>query len=135
MKSKFRLALLLSSLCLVAIPARADLAPSEPAPCEGKQVGMACRYNGAAGTCQNDTCHRYDYNHWNHDAGGPPWSAYDCVICATASSRPTTDGGDSPTTGDGGCTIGQASGTRRVAPWLLAATFSSLFLIARRRRS
>jgi hypothetical protein len=64
MKSTLRLALVLSALCFGALPARADVAPS----------------NG------------------------------------------------------GSCSIGKQSSATRAAPWLLAAAFSSLFLIGRRRR-
>jgi hypothetical protein len=141
MKSTLHLALVLSAVGFVALPARADMAPPENEPCLGKAAGAACTY-GSAGTCQSQTCTKLDYAGWNHDASaGPPSTSYACVQCVTGTSTSTntgtntnTDGGDSPSNGDGACTIGKQSSTTRVAPWLLAAAFSSLFLIGRKRR-
>ena len=141
MKSTLRPALLLSAVCFVALPARADVAPPENEPCLGKGVGAACTY-GTAGTCQSQTCTKLDYAGWNHDASaGPPSTSYACVQCVTGTSTSTNtgtntnaDGGDSPSKDSGACSIGKQSPAKRAAPWLLAAGFSSLFLIGRRRR-
>jgi hypothetical protein len=46
-----------------------------------------------------------------------------------------TDGGAPPAKDDGSCSIGKQATAKRVAPWLLAGTFSLLFLLRRRRRS
>jgi len=141
MKSTLRLAPLLSAVCFVALPARADVAPPENEPCLGKAVGAACTY-GIAGTCQTQTCSKLDYSNWDRDASaGPPSKSYACVQCVTGTSTSTntgtntnTDGGDSPSNSNGACSIGKQSSATRVAPWLLAAAFSSLFLIGRKRR-
>ena len=39
-----------------------------------------------------------------------------------------------PSKDNGACSIGKQSSATGAAPWLLAAAFSSLFLIGRRRR-
>ncbi len=52
-------------------------------------------------------------------------------------SNTATDTGhdDPPADDDGACSIGKGITAKRVAPWLLAASFSLLFLFGRRRRS
>ena len=121
MKSTLRLALLAFTVCFVSVPARADVPPPETTACQGKQPSEACTFNGVAGTCQNQTCtSRYSGD-------------YACVLCV--STKPAgVDGGDSPSKDNGACFIGRQSAAKRVAPWFLAAAFSSLFLIGRRRR-
>jgi hypothetical protein len=137
MRSTLRL-ILLSVACFVALPARADMIPPEADACRTKQVGAACSYSGGTGTCQNQTCHHFDYSNWDRDAStSPPSTSYACVECLTATDTNTNtnmDGGDSPSKDGGSCSIGKQSSATRVAPWLLAAAFSSLFLIGRKRR-
>jgi hypothetical protein len=120
--------------------------PPEVDACRSKQVGAACSYYGSTGTCQNQTCHHLDYGNWDRDASAsPPSTSYACVECLTATDTNTStgtntgtktnaDGGDSPSKDGGSCSIGKQSSATRVAPWLLAAAFSSLFLIGRKRR-
>lgn len=144
MKATLHPILLASTLCLLALPARADLAPPETEPCQGKSIGTACTFNNASGSCQKQTCYHLDYSSWDRDASAaPPMAAYDCVECTTGTSTNTStstttttdsDGGAPPSNGDGGCTIAKPSMAKRIAPWLLAATFSTLFLVGRRRR-
>ena len=50
---------------------------------------------------------------------------------ATASG---TNGDEPPADDDGACSIGRGITAKRIAPWVLAASFSLLFLFARRRR-
>jgi len=130
MKCSLPFAILLSALLLWALPARADIPPPETEPCVGKQVGAACTYNDAAGTCQNETCVK-------------PTSSYACVMCmvgsATATNTDTatitkSDGGAPPANDDSACSVGKQITAKRVAPWLLAFAFSLLFLFGRRRR-
>jgi hypothetical protein len=101
----------LVALLIIALPARADLAPPETEPCMSKQAGAACVYNNAAGTCQNQTC-------------GKTGSTYDCLECIVPSD----------TNSDGACSIGKQLAVPRVAPWLAAGSFSLLFLFRRRPR-
>jgi hypothetical protein len=44
------------------------------------------------------------------------------------------DGGDAPSNGNGACAVGGQNTATRIAPWLLAGSFSLLFLFSRRRR-
>jgi hypothetical protein len=146
MKSTLHLVLVLSAVGFVALPVRADVIPPEVDACRNKAVGAACSTSGLTGSCQNQTCHRLDYSSWDRDASAsPPSMAYACVECTTATDTNTStstgtntatnnDGGDSPTKDSGSCSIGTPSAAKRVAPWLLAAAFSSLFLIGRKRR-
>ena len=74
-------AILLTAVLLFVSPARADLVPPEVPPCNGKQVGDACTYNGS-GTCRNQTCSKLDYTNWDRDASsGPPTMTYTCLEC------------------------------------------------------
>ena len=121
-------AISLASLWFCAQPARADIPPPETEPCVGKQVGAACTYNNAAGTCQNQTCVK-------------PTSSYACVMCMVGSATATSTSTTTATTPDGppanddsSCSVGRQITAKRVAPWLLAGAFSLLFLFGRRRR-
>lgn len=81
MSHPLRLLFAVTALCCLAGTARADVPPPETQPCSGKQVGAACTYNGA-GTCQESTCSRLDYAHWDRDASSsPPSMNYACVKC------------------------------------------------------
>ena len=81
MKCATSLAILSTAVLLFALPARADLVPPEVPPCNGKQVGDACTYNGS-GTCRNQTCSRLDYTNFNLDASsGPTTVTYTCLEC------------------------------------------------------
>ena len=81
MKCATRSAIFFAAVLLFGPPARADVLPPEVQPCNGKQVGDACTYNGS-GTCQNQTCSRLDYANWNRDASsGPPSMTYTCLEC------------------------------------------------------
>jgi hypothetical protein len=130
MKSFLVCASFLFATLLVAAPTLADVAPPETQPCLGKAVGSACIYGGA-GTCQNQTCL------------SPSTGGYACLECITSTNTSTTtttntatnsDGGAPPSKDDGSCSIGKQVTAKRVAPWLLAGTFSLLFLFGRRRR-
>lgn len=115
-----RLRLTFSVVALTALfscpSLHADSLPPEAIDCFGKKAGDACtdRASKQAGSCQEGTC-----NSSKLDAG-----AYGCLTCS----------GAPPTTDDGACTIGKASSARRIGPWLLAGSVSSLFLVGRRRR-
>jgi len=129
MKSFLVCAPILFAASLLSAPVRADLAPPETSPCVGKAAGATCSFNNAAGTCQNQTC-------LSPSAGG-----YACLECITSTNTSTTtttntnsDGGAPPAKDDGSCSIGKQATAKRVAPWLLAGTFSLLFLFGRRRR-
>lgn len=132
---------ILFAAVLLSAPARADVPPPETSPCVGKAAGAACVYNDAPGTCQSQTC-------ISATAGG-----YACLECIASTSTNTTtttttttttatttttntnaDGGAPPSKDGNACSIGKHSIAKRVAPWLLAATFSVLFLFGRRRR-
>jgi len=122
MKVLLAQASLLATSILLSTPARADVAPPEALPCQGKAAGDACVYDGA-GTCQNQTCSQADYAHWDRDASsGPPSMSYACLKCIAG------------TTTDSACSVGKQVTVKRVAPWLLAGAFSLLFVFARRRR-
>ena len=132
---------------LLGGPARADVAPPDTSACAALSAGAACVYNGT-GTCQNSTCSKLDYANWDRDASAsPPSMNYACLKCipdtdtatstTTATSTITTagiDGGTSPSADDSACAIGKQVTAKRVAPWLLAGSFSLLFVLARRRR-
>ena len=179
-------------MCL-ATSVRADVVPPDTAACSGKQAGDVCTVSfsdAGPSSCQNATCSKLDYAHWDRDASsGPPTASYACLKCApdtttntqtvtdtrTATETPTTtqtaagsqtatetptathttsdtqtatslpvtvtsagtdtSTNDQPPAGDdGGCSLGQHGTARRLAPWLLAASFSLLFLFVRRRR-
>lgn len=127
---------ILFAAVLLSAPARADSAPPETSPCVGKAAGAACVYNDAPGTCQSQTC-------ISATAGG-----YACLECIASTNTTTTtttttttattntnaDGGAPPSKDGGACSIGKQTIAKRVAPWLLAGTFSLLFLFGRRRR-
>ena len=147
MKVLLAQASLLATSILLSTPARADVAPPEALPCQGKAAGDACVYD-KAGTCQNQTCSKADYAHWDRDASwGPPSMTYACLKCvvgtatvtSTATSTQTAantnaDGGTPPSNDDSACSVGKQVTAKRVAPWLMAGAFSLLFVFARRRR-
>ena len=54
---------------------------------------------------------------------------------SNTSTATGTDGEEPPEDDDGACSIGRGITAKRVAPWLLAASFSLLFLFGRRHRS
>jgi hypothetical protein len=158
MKSTLSLAILVAAIPLLGFPARADVAPPETQPCLSKQAGDACTYNNASGTCLDQTCSKIDYANWDRDASSsPPSMTYACVECivgTTATATTTTtatatttavtntntttktnaNGGTPPANDDSACSVGKQITAKRVAPWLLAGTFSLLFLFGRRRR-
>ena len=149
MKSLFASASLFALATLLAIPVRADLAPPETQPCQGKAAGAACNYNGA-GACRSETCTKLDYANWDHDAStSPPSTTYACLKCvpgegtATTTTTTTTtstttatktDDNPPPAKDDGACSVGKSTTAKRVAPWILAGAFSLLFLFGRRRK-
>lgn len=148
--NKLTLSSFVIAIFLAQTPARADLAPPETEPCAGKAAGTACNYNGA-GVCREETCTKLDYANWNRDASaGPPSTSYACMTCVTGSQSSTSTatntttatgsqtgagtGTDTSTSGDGGwCAVGQTNVAARFAPWIMAAAFSLLFLVKRRR--
>jgi hypothetical protein len=131
MKSFLVCAPILFTTLLLSAPARADVIPPEVSPCVGKAVGATCSFNNATGTCQNQYC---------------PYACLECITSANTSTTTTTntstttttntntDGGAPPSKDNGSCSIGKQVTAKRVAPWLLAGTFSLLFLFGRRRR-
>ncbi len=129
MKSLLASAPFLLAALLLGSSARADVAPPETTPCQGKTAGTACVYNNGAGTCQSQTC-------LSPSSGG-----YACLECITGTSTTTStdtttkaDGGSPPANDSGSCSIGRQATVKRVAPWFLAGAFSLLFLFGRRRR-
>jgi hypothetical protein len=134
-------ALILSSTLLFGLSAQADVIPEDVGACNAKEAGAACSYNGN-GTCQTATCYRLDYAHWDHDAStSPPSASYACLKCVTGTATQTgtstntsADGGTPPATDNGSCTIASRATAKKVAPWLMASTFSLLFLFFRRHR-
>ena len=119
---------------------RADIPPPDVEPCQGKAAGDACVY-GTAGTCQQSTC--------SSPSPPPSGSTYSCVRCvpgtATGTQTNTTaptdtatgtgTGTDTSTSSDSSwCSVGKSSMLGRIAPWLMAAVFSVLFPVGRRRR-
>jgi len=128
---------------LLAGMAKADVPPLDTEPCRTKAAGAACTYNGAAGTCESASCNRLDYANWNRDASAsPPTTSYACVVCKPGTTTGTltttgtaTDSGTDPAEKkDTGCQIGGLT-ARRAAPWMMAGSFSLLFLFVRRRRA
>jgi MYXO-CTERM domain-containing protein len=72
--------LALAAIASAPSGARADIAPSGQAECDGKKPGDKCKLDGAAGTCEATKCTRPDYS-----KGPPPtYRSVDCVLC-----RPT----------------------------------------------
>jgi hypothetical protein len=113
---------LLASIAAVTVmsscpPLFADSLPPEALDCFGKQAGNACTdlSTKQAGSCQNGACTSQKYD------AGP--IVYQCLTC---SGPPPSDAG--------GCTIASGPTLKQVGPWLLAGTFSLLFLVGRRRR-
>jgi len=91
MKYSLASATLLMTTLFLGVPARADVAPPEMQPCQGKAVGDACVYNNATGICLNQTCSRLDYANWNHDASaGPPSTTYTCLECMNTTTYTVT---------------------------------------------
>jgi hypothetical protein len=52
----------------------------------------------------------------------------------TSTDTNTQTGTDTSTKDSGWCSVGKGSTMGRIAPWLMAAAFSLLFLFARRRQ-
>lgn len=113
-------------LLLGAGNARADSLPPDQYECEGlgKKAGDTCTtVEGKAGRCELlDGCTTKDMANWDRDASTyPPIITYACPKCV-------------PSADDGACAIATPSPARRIAPWVLAASFSLLFLFGRHRR-
>lgn len=64
----------------------------------------------------------------------PPLETKTATSTPSGTSTGTSQEPDDDDDDDGACSIGRAATAKRVAPWLLAASFSLLFLFARRRR-
>jgi len=66
---------------VVAMPAFADIPPSDTSGCSGKTENAACeRDDKTAGVCVKSTCGRNDYSN-----GPPPKRvSYECLRCETA---------------------------------------------------
>lgn len=106
--------------------ARADAIPPDQYACDGlgKQAGDACTTaDGMPGRCQvSDGCAKKDLANWDRDASTyPPIVTYSCPKCV-------------PAPDNGACGLAASSPAHRFAPWVIAATFSLLFLLARHRR-
>jgi MYXO-CTERM domain-containing protein len=111
---------------VISAPARADIPPPDVEPCTGKTAGAACTY-GSAGTCRESTC--------NSPSPPPSGSTYACIRCVTGTATSTATATNTDTSsGDSWCSVGKGSTASRFVPWLMAATFSLLFLFGRRRR-
>ena len=131
MKSFLVCAPVLFATLLLGTPARADVVAPWYASCQGRQVGAACFYNDinadqGVGTCQNSVC-----------VVGTATTTNTSTTTSSTTNTATntnTDGGAPPSKDDGSCSIGKQVTANRVAPWLLAGTFSLLFLFGRRRR-
>jgi hypothetical protein len=113
-------------LLFLASSARADSIPPDQYSCDGlgKQAGDTCTTSdGKVGRCQmSDGCVTKDLAHWDRDASSyPPVVTYSCPKCV-------------PSPDDGACGIATSSPAHRFAPWVLAASFSLLFLFGRHRR-
>jgi hypothetical protein len=142
MKSSLHASLVLVVTVAISTRALADIPPADVEPCRGKTAGAACTYEGTAGTCQDGTC--------VSPSPPPNGSTYACLRCVTgtatstqtspATATPTSTGTstqtgtDTSTSNSGWCSVGNSSGMDRTAPWLMAAAFSLLFLLARRRQ-
>lgn len=143
-KTSFAVGLVIASLSGVSV-ARADaISPAESA-CTSKQAGDACDVDSnTRGVCTASKCTRLDYSD-----GSPPSSVEsDCLVCTAGSGADAGPdvgadagadaGGDSEETKtvqgeDGnGC---NASGTKAVAPWLLAAAPALIVSLLRRRKA
>jgi len=75
---------MMRAACLVfvlALPAYADIPPSDTSGCSGKTENAACEKDDkSAGVCVKSTCGRNDYSN-----GPPPKRvSYECLMCATA---------------------------------------------------
>jgi hypothetical protein len=119
MRCQAAIVLVVATLLIGPLAARADLAPPDTESCAAKKAGDACTYNSVAGVCKDETC-----NSLKPDGTS---ISYACLGCQTGSS----DGG--------GCAVGgDVSGgglpAKRIGPWLLAGMFSLLFVFRRRRR-
>jgi hypothetical protein len=98
MKSTIGPVVISAAILLRSFPAQADVVPPEVAPCQGKQAGDACVYNGA-GICANQTCNKLDYTGKLDGSTGPSTIAYTCLSCmigTDAGSGPHIDSGSSP---------------------------------------
>jgi len=111
-------AVLVLSMVVGPVVARADVPPIETEGCAGKQAGDACTdaVTGASGACREDTC--------TSTKPDGTSSSYACVKCIP---------GEDPDS-DGGCSVATSPSLRRGGPWALAGLFSLLFLFARRRK-
>jgi hypothetical protein len=132
---------------IATVPAVADVIPIDVAQCNTLSVGDSC----ASGTCQNSTCSRLDYAHWDRDASAsPPSMTYACVRClpgtgaggsssigtSTAGSANKPDAGNEMGGPVGSCSCSLVGRTVvRVAPWLLAGVFWLPLLRRRLRKS
>ena len=72
-------------LTLLALPALADVPPSDTAGCGGKQESDACETDAkTAGSCVKSTCSKNDYSQ-----GVPPKSVtYECLKCVSSAAAP-----------------------------------------------
>jgi hypothetical protein len=128
----------------VSLPVRADVAsPDEEACGLPHQEGDAC-VNGDTkqtipnGICRTGPCLRVDWARENGEAPGHrPMKQVPCLKCVSIGSTPADPSkprgcASAPAKG---CSFTRTNATvRGMAPWLLAGSFSALFLVARRRR-
>lgn len=111
-------AVLVLSMVLVPLRARADVPPIETEGCASKRAGDACTdvVTGASGACREDTCTSVKPDGTSN--------SYTCLECIP---------GDAPDS-DGGCSVATSSSLRQAGPWALAGLLSVLFIFARRRK-
>lgn len=156
-----RLLLVGAVLLAASVVAHADVPPLPTLPCQNKAAGTDCTVwlDAGPGICVESTCMKKDLTNWDGSAN-PPTVPYACLICVADAdaSVPSGSGGasDAGASGAGGapgaggavgtggaggtggsddpgnCAVGHGA-TSRVAPWILGAAFSLLFLFGRRR--
>jgi hypothetical protein len=78
----------------------ADVVPQEVYACNNLSAGSSC--DNGAGVCQDSTCSRIDYAHWDRDASAmPPSSSYSCKKCVPKGTGTGTGIGTGTGTGIG----------------------------------
>lgn len=70
-------------ISLLSASAHADVIPMDVYACNKLSAGSPCENGaGGAGVCQDSTCSRLDYAHWDRDASAsPPSTSYSCLKC------------------------------------------------------
>ena len=124
----YQLAALLGlAMALLALESRADIPLAEEEACDkNHKAGDPCTYvdeqshKRTQGTCRDSTCP------WRPDEPMPP--CFKCVPRQQPKPKQTPDDCSVATS-----PVATDATARRIAPWLMAGTFSLLFLLRRRR--